>query len=412
MTEKRTKKDVRKFGKKGEYVNDDSDFGSVEFDESTSDDRRSRFETHGWIKSDDNPAELTTTGHAILFRWGMLVEPRSTLESEGVPTFVGKAESEVDPTWVEIPKEAFRGMEIKGHSGERVPSGISYHEREVRAGKTDVDMVCRAMSRDNHVIAKGETGVGKSYMADFVAQEVGLPSTQVNFSNEIRVQHLLGHHEVEEGDKGGTNMNFVLGVLSQVALAHKPECSHRGNPMEGECPECGQKGGVFIADEINAAGGKTTMMLHSLTEKDNPTLTIPELGETFQVHPDFHMIGTMNPRYAGTKKQNKAFKTRFFHIEMDYLPEDVETEIVMENTDLTARRESEVKKVVELAADLRDDYKRGELSSPVTPRELIRIGEFMEGGWMSPEEATKSVLLGKMPPEDESAVDKKIETKL
>lgn len=400
----RTKKDVRRFGR-CEYVADDTTpYGRVDLS-AIDNDRAARLEDHGWLVGD----ELTDTGKAILFHYKETAGADEHLEKTGCPTFVKEAQREIDVSRDEIEQTNYHGLEVKRSDHPRIPETGEYFSSELYGGKTEKDLVAHALQRGQHVILKGETGTGKSELAKHLAGKTNRPAYQVNFSDEVRVSQLLGHFEVQEGDKGGTEMEWVDGTLLKAARAHTEDCSH-DEPVEGQCPECGSEGGVFIADEINAADGATTMMFHSATERDDPTLTVPEKGETYDVHPDFRIIGTMNPRYAGTRQQNRAFEDRFFHLSVDYPDKSTLKDIVLSRAELNDDpASSDVRWVCKVARELQKDYKKGNISTPITPRTVVRVLEFMDGGFMGREDATKAVFLEKFPPEDQSPVEKTIE---
>lgn len=381
---KRTKKDVRYFCRSTTVKKDEGKYGRAIFSGSISDNRFNRFVDHGWVNNDGT---LNKKGKCMLLRWKNLPGARKTLKDEGAPKFISRSKSNFDPK-SDLDSQNYRGLRVLEDSHDDIPTGHEkYYPREIRGGKTDLDLVARALAYKNHVLLKGETGTGKTEIAHHLGQMTNRPTYQVNFSNETRISHLLGHYEVYE-EQGATEMKWVDGVLTKAV----------------------KNGGIFVADEINAADGATTMLLHSVTEKGDATMTIPEKGETIDVHDDFRLIGTMNPRYAGTRQQNKAFETRFFHLNIDYLPKSTELKILADNTNITSDIEDKVDDIVTLARNLRDDYKRGDLSVPITIREMIRAVEFLEDGFMDTEETAKTIFLEKFPKEDKAPVEKTIET--
>lgn len=378
---RRTRKDVRKFCKKSNLRNPDDDHGRVVFN-GISKDRHNRLVNHGWIKTDN---WLTKEGRAIIDRWNAIPNPDDVLDAEGAPKFKSNSVKKMENSNND---DKYKNLSILNYEHPNIPQGHDYYEeRIIRNGKTDLELVGYALEKGNHIMLKGETGTGKSELAKHIAQETNRPAWQVNFSEETRISHILGHYEVYE-ENGANEMRWVNGALLDAI----------------------EQGGIFIADEINAADGAITMLLHSATEKEDATITVPERGDTVEVHDNFRMIGTMNPRYAGTRQQNRAFKNRFFEMEMDYLETSTETDVVMSKSDLHSTYKETVRSVVSLAGDLREDYERGNISTPVTPRDLIRIAEFMENGFMGPMEATKLVLLEKMGDDERNAVEKTIET--
>lgn len=408
---KRTKKDVRKLGQAGF----EPDYGMYGRITGVDDWRMQRFVDHGWIV--DMGGELTQTGKQICFHYKRLQQPKQELDERSVSSFISKAQEQINPTLDEVPRDYYKQIPVKDDDPDNpnIPSGHRHYEEvDHRDGKTDVELVGRNIARGNHIKLKGDTGTGKTKMAKHLAQMTMTETESVNFSKEVRIQHLLGHYEVYEKN-GASEMVWIDGVLTSMARAHQPDCS-RDEPTEGTCPECGEKGGWFIADELNSADGATTMMLHSVTEKDDPSLTIPESGETVPIHPDFRLIGTLNPDYAGTRKQNEAFGSRFYHLKKDYLPKGQEADVVLQQAEIVQSDpedlRDDIERVLELVNDLRAEFRAGEIDTPITPREVMRIAENLDGGWMGFEEAVKDVILGRVKSHEDSAVEKTIESTL
>lgn len=96
--------------------------------------------------------------------------------------------------------------------------------------------------------------------------------------------------------------------------------------------------------------------------------------------PGFQIIGTANTggkgdtngNYTGTEILNTAFLDRFpVVIKADYLPEDKEQEM-LKNRFPKAKPE-QVKKLVKFAGEMRDAFKKGNLSLTLSTRKLIEI---------------------------------------
>lgn len=291
-----------------------------------------------------------------------------------------------------------------------VPTGHDdYYYRRIEVGeskelrKMDVEVFGRALAKGFNVILRGDTGTGKDSLVKHVAEQTNRPVEQVNFSKDIRAEDLLGHYELTSNGDGSMEMQKVYGPLARAS----------------------KSGGIFLADELNAAGGATTMALHSATEKlENRKVPIPQFGEVIDPHPEFRVVGTMNPNYAGTRKQNRAFNTRFVHIELSYLNvgqisehgndfNERELEVIFDNTELDRNKyEDDVRKLIALAASLRQDYKNGVIVTPIGPRELIQVAAYMEGGFMDLKDAAEMVIVGIADENDKEAINKTIDVEL
>lgn len=381
---RRTKRDVKRLAQNTEFIGDQTtEYGCVDMSEMEGE-RRDRVIDHEWVTPN---GELLKDGKAVLTEWNSHAQPMEVLMDIGTSDFIEQGR-ERDLSVMEFEERTYKNIPVKPEVPETCPTGHEdYKEREIRAGKTELDVMGFALSKGNHVHLKGETGTGKTMAAKHLAQQTNHGVRQVNFSEEVRMSYLFGHYEVHEGNKGGTEMQWKDGELTKAV----------------------RNGEWFIADEGNMMSGDVSSALHSATEKGNAKLTIPEKGEVIDVHDDFRLIMTSNPRYAGTKQVQRAFGNRFHTIKFDYLDENSEVDIVMNNTELDISRRDEVMKIVKTGRELREDYLKGEISQPITPRTMIRAAEFLEGGFMDAEDATKTAMIDTFPEEDRSPVEKTIE---
>lgn len=274
---------------------------------------------------------------------------------------------------------------LKDIGHEEVPDVAedAYYERTTAADKTDVQVVTKALEEGMNVVLKGPPGVGKSYLAKYVCAQTNRPLYRVTLSETTYREDLLGHLQLVSAPGGESVTSWVDGPLTRAA----------------------REGGILLLDEINAADANTAAALNAVMEQeDTRSLTIPQTGEVVQPHEEFGVVATANPGYQGTYEQNDAFEGRFRHVELDYVPNDVEVEIIFERTDLDRRKQPQIEELVSFAERLREAYMNGELTTPITTRELVRIATFMEKGFMSLETATESELLARVDEHDKSLV--------
>lgn len=262
-----------------------------------------------------------------------------------------------------------------------------YFRRRLVGKKTDIQVMTRAFKQGHNLLLKGHAGTGKTGAAKHIAANINQPLYQVNFGRDVRYEDLVGHY-VPDGDG---DFKWQDGILTAAV----------------------RNGGMFLADEINAADGSVTMPLHEVTQKKGDrSLTIRQTGEVIEPHPEFRVVGTLNPNYAGTNHMNRAFQDRFVTLEFDYLSEGSEKGVVMNETNLSEEREDDVERLVDMANDLRESLKNGDIETVVTPRTLIQIASYMEDDFMDIKEATRMVIGGKAGEYDKDAIDKTLDLSL
>lgn len=287
--------------------------------------------------------------------------------------------------------EALAVLESTDHPQVPELSQEHYHQRTVAGDRTDVEIVTKALSLGMNVVLKGPPGVGKSYLAKYLCAQTNRPLYRITLSETTYREDLLGHLHLLSSAEGSTETRWIDGPLTRAA----------------------REGGVLLLDEINAADANTVAALNAVMEqRETRSLTIPQTGETIEPHEEFRVIATANPGYQGTYELNDAFEDRFRHVKLDYLPADVETDLILARTGLRPERREEVESLVNLAGRLREAYVDGELSTPVTTRELVRIARFMEDDFMDLRAAAESELVARVSEYDESLVESYIAKRL
>ena len=261
-----------------------------------------------------------------------------------------------------------------------IPSTDEYFERTLpHTDSTDVEVLCQTLAdADFNPLLVGDAGTGKDTLIQYVCAQTNRPVTRVNFGSEVRYEDLVGMYTLNEDGE----MTWQDGYLTAAV----------------------RYGWVFVADELNAAPPESTMPLHQVTEeRDKASLVLRNKSESIDPHPQFRFIGTMNPVYTGTNELNDAFKSRFYSIEIDYLEPDREAKLIKQQLDDSmALDDSDVGQLCGLAADLRDRHSAGDLRTPITTRELLKIAKLTRT--MNVREATETILLGHVSDRDERLV--------
>lgn len=362
----------------------------------------------------------------------------------------------------------FEGLPVLQDEGRpSVPNvNHSYLRREQQGNTTDIENICEFLNDpDFSLLLVGETGTGKDYSILYVGARTNRGVRRVNFGQGTTYEDLVGlyapkpdaEQETVRKVRELTEAHEDLSMSDAISLVNGAK-SHFDYQL-GVLSECAINGDIFVGDEINAAGGEATMPLHGLTESEGSRyihlkpsskvltdlpVTDAEVEEAARkhnvsldddysqaahlarvdkwdndvhygeyIHPEFTFVGTMNPpTYAGTKPLNDAFRTRFWVVNMDYLPKKAEKRLMMETTPFDSDNPEDVRAVdsiTDILQNLRQSYKDMDIVTPISHREALKIGKLSQR--MGPKDATKFVLTNIAQDEDKSAITDAINMK-
>jgi MoxR-like ATPase len=226
----------------------------------------------------------------------------------------------------------------------------------------NIDLVTRlamAMSLGQKTLLVGGPGTGKTKVAEYVSECVGLPFFRFNFQEELSPSEFLG--KVEVVNEGGVPV--TKGVMAEFGRRF-------------------QEPGVILLDEIMRANAATSLALQSGFERAGEIRLQHMAGDVvIKRHPQCYIILADNTHGTGdgqdkyvSNPQDQSWLNRIeITINVDYPSKDVERSIVKDYGPTIT--DSMAGKMVDAGRRFRQSWKSGELSKPFTPRNLQTIAE-------------------------------------
>lgn len=223
-----------------------------------------------------------------------------------------------------------------------IPSGI-YHVLE----GGEPEMVIHALSEGEPLMLIGDSGVGKSKLIQYLAQETNTPLIAP-----------CGHAEV--------TAESLLGCMTAV----------NGSTVwqDGVLPEAMRKGYWLMIEEINAIDPGVAKVLNELLDNRSITITIAGRPRAVKAVEDFRLICATNPPdnpiYKGIESMSFELMDRFDAVVwLDYLSSGKEAEVIAERSGYGDIEK--IGKMVAFANHVREGMRKGEIFGTVTTRGLI-----------------------------------------
>jgi cobaltochelatase CobS len=203
---------------------------------------------------------------------------------------------------------------------------------------------------DNTYIYGGH-GTGKTTMAEQMLARTRRPYIRVQHTDTTEESHILGQMVVRDG---ATEFDY------------------------GPLPEAMINGWVYLADEYDVAHAGVLAVYQPVLEGNDLYIKeAPPSMRRVKPHPNFRFIATGNTNgsgdetglYAGTKVGNAANYSRFgTSIRIDYPSADIEKQMIVKRVGI---KDDVAGKLVDFAGRVREAYEKGEISLPISPRELL-----------------------------------------
>lgn len=248
----------------------------------------------------------------------------------------------------------------------------------IPAGDT-LERIAWAVSQNLPVLLVGETGVGKTLSVRHLAHMTHNGFRRVNLNGMTTVDEFVGKLMINERGTYWAN-----GILIEAMEA----------------------GDWLLIDEINACLPEIAFCLHSLLDDDRMIVLSEYDGRIVRPHPSFRLLASMNPhedrRYGGTKPLNEALLDRFpLTVRMEYLPLDVEVEVVIRQSG--NEDHALVERMVRVAHDVREAMRNEKVFCTFSTRRLIDWARM--ASIFDPMEAAASTVYSKVNPFDAKVIE-------
>ena len=200
------------------------------------------------------------------------------------------------------------------------------------------------------IILVGPTGVSKTHMLQFYAQEHEIPYVSIDCSNMTDSSDLIGKFVMHNN-----NTVFSLGVI--------PTAIDIANKM-GKC--------MLVFEEINALNPEAQKSINSIRDfrKD---ANVQALDEVYKLNEGAQLLicGTMNygNGYGGVNELNTDFKSGFMFEQRGYPEQDIEKRVLETFTKLD---KDLINHSINLAVMTRND---NDLEQKISPKHLVKFGQ-------------------------------------
>lgn len=200
-----------------------------------------------------------------------------------------------------------------------------------------------------NVLVVGKQGCGKSSLVRQYAAVNKLPLATFQIGILSEPGQLFGEYALENGETRYKQFLFPQAIQTPNCVIHLEEINRPEHP-------------------------KALNMLFSILSDDRQ-VWMDELG-LLQVAPGVVFFATLNEgaEFVGTEMLDPALRDRFYVTTMDFLPNEVEKEVLLKKTGITPDQAQEI---IEVANSIRSN---AELGVEVSTRKILMIGEMISAG--------------------------------
>jgi MoxR-like ATPases len=219
----------------------------------------------------------------------------------------------------------------------------------------EIDRIKWAIAAGQNVMLTGDSGCGKTHLAQWVCQELGRPFFEIQGGAGASFERIIGQDRLDErnGASVSTWANAILPLAMQTPNA------------------------TLYIDEPNSIPTDVLFYLHSAGD-DRRTITFAD-GRQIKAAEGFQIIGAMNEGYSGTALMNAATRQRFHStIQCHYLSKAREAKLIAKRTGIDLEL---AKQLAALGENLRSLGKTNkQLRTPISTRMLLNAAALVKVG--------------------------------
>jgi hypothetical protein len=202
----------------------------------------------------------------------------------------------------------------------------------------------------------GPTGAGKTESVIRLAKQLDVPCYVMDMAANTTSEKFLGHKEVDASGTHYIQSEFLRWV--------------QGEEVEP---------GIVVLDEVTRTPPVNQNVLFGLMD-NRDAVFVPDMHVYIRKHPQTVFVATANigGQFTGTFRMDAAFRSRFAYTwERDFPPHDAEVKVIVARTGLDAKWAT---KLVDVATLIRKKANSGDLTDPVSTRQLLNAARLMADG--------------------------------